>query len=72
MHIAGEMFKAMARSTWSRTVSREAPVVVDLLGDQVQVYFGRPAATENVRNGNLHALAVTTATRSQALPEIPP
>jgi tripartite-type tricarboxylate transporter receptor subunit TctC len=37
----------------------------------VQVLFGGPAAIENVRNGNLRALAVTTATRSQALPEIP-
>jgi tripartite-type tricarboxylate transporter receptor subunit TctC len=35
------------------------------------VYFGGPGAIENVRTGNLRALAVTTATRWQALPEIP-
>jgi tripartite-type tricarboxylate transporter receptor subunit TctC len=71
-HVAGEMFKAMARVNLVHVPYRgEAPVIADLLGDQVQVYFGGIGAIENVRTGNLRALAVTTATRSQALPEIP-
>jgi tripartite-type tricarboxylate transporter receptor subunit TctC len=42
-----------------------------LLGGQVQVMFGTvPSAIEYIRAGKLRALAVTTATRSQALPEV--
>jgi tripartite-type tricarboxylate transporter receptor subunit TctC len=73
-HLAGEMFKAMASVNMVHVPYRgDAPVVADLLGDQVQVYFGGTigGAVENVRTGKLRALAVTTATRSQALPEIP-
>jgi tripartite-type tricarboxylate transporter receptor subunit TctC len=71
-HVAGEMFKAMAGVNLVHVPYRgDAPAVADLLGDQVQVYFGGPGAIENARNGNLRALAVTTATRSQVLPEIP-
>jgi tripartite-type tricarboxylate transporter receptor subunit TctC len=71
-HVAGEMFKTMADVNLVHVPYRgEAPVIADLLGDQVQVYFGGVGAIENVRTGNLRALAVTTATRSQALPEIP-
>src|SRR5262249_49108634 len=44
----------------------------DLLGGQLQVYFGTlPASIEYVRAGNLRALAVTSAARSPALPDIP-
>jgi tripartite-type tricarboxylate transporter receptor subunit TctC len=45
---------------------------LDLLGGQVDVLFGGlPAAVEHIRAGRLRALAVTTATRSQALPDTP-
>jgi tripartite-type tricarboxylate transporter receptor subunit TctC len=48
------------------------PAVVDLLGGQVQVYFGSFAATiEQVRAGKLRALAVTGATRASVLPDVP-
>ena len=48
------------------------PALVDLLGGQVQVLFPTMSASiEYVRAGNLRALAVTTATRSEALPDIP-
>ncbi len=48
------------------------PAVVDLLAGQVQVYFGTFASTiEQVRSGKLRALAVTTATRAPALPDVP-
>jgi tripartite-type tricarboxylate transporter receptor subunit TctC len=50
----------------------EALALADLLGGQVQVVFGTlPASIELIRAGKLRALAVTTATRSQALPDIP-
>jgi tripartite-type tricarboxylate transporter receptor subunit TctC len=48
------------------------PGLVDLIGGQVQLSFATmPAAIEYVRTGKLRALAVTTAARTQALPEIP-
>ena len=49
-----------------------APALTDLLGGQVQVMFGTmPSSIEYIRAGKLRALAVTTATRSEALPDIP-
>jgi tripartite-type tricarboxylate transporter receptor subunit TctC len=49
-----------------------APMVTDLLGGQVQAAFDNlPASLEHIRAGKLRALAVTTATRSPALPDIP-
>jgi tripartite-type tricarboxylate transporter receptor subunit TctC len=49
-----------------------APSLTDLLGGQVQVSFATmPASIEFIRGGKLRALAVTTATRSPALPEVP-
>jgi len=48
------------------------PTLTDLLAGQVQVSFPTmPASIEHIRAGRLHALAVTTATRSDALPDIP-
>jgi tripartite-type tricarboxylate transporter receptor subunit TctC len=47
------------------------PALTDLLGGQVQVYFGPiPPSIEHIRSGKLRALAVTSARRSQALPDI--
>jgi tripartite-type tricarboxylate transporter receptor subunit TctC len=49
-----------------------APALADLLAGQVQVYFAPTAASiEYIRAGKLRALAVTTATRSEALPDLP-
>ena len=49
-----------------------APALTDLLGGQVQVKFGPLSASiEYIRTGKLRALAVTTATRSEVLPDIP-
>ena len=49
-----------------------APALTDLLGGQVQVMFDpMPSSIEHIRAGKLRALAVTTATRSEALPDIP-
>jgi tripartite-type tricarboxylate transporter receptor subunit TctC len=48
------------------------PVMTDLLGGQVQVLFGSTSLTiEQIRAGKLRPLAVTTATRSEALPDVP-
>jgi tripartite-type tricarboxylate transporter receptor subunit TctC len=50
----------------------DAPALTDLIGGQVQVMFGSiPPSVEHIRAGRLRALAVTNATRSQALPDIP-
>src|SRR5262249_32645689 len=49
-----------------------APALTDLLGRQVQVHFATPADTmEYIKTGKLLALAVTGATRAQALPDVP-
>jgi len=49
-----------------------APALNDLLGGQVQVTFApMPSSIEYIRAGKLRALAVTTATRSEVLPDVP-
>jgi tripartite-type tricarboxylate transporter receptor subunit TctC len=48
------------------------PALTDLLGGQVQLYFSTTTASiAYIRAGTLRALAVTTATRSEALPDVP-
>src|SRR5262245_56083715 len=72
-HVAGELFKMMTGVTLVHVPYRGAgPALVDLLGGQVQVLFATMSSSiEYVRGGRLRALAVTTATRSSALPDIP-
>src|SRR5262245_47702016 len=72
-HLYGELFKMMAGVDMVHVPYRSAgPVLTDLLGGQVQVYFASTVASiEYIRAGRLRALAVTTATRSDALPGIP-
>jgi tripartite-type tricarboxylate transporter receptor subunit TctC len=72
-HIAGELFKAMTGVNMIHVPYRGgAPATTDLLGGQVQVFFATfPVASEYIKVGKLRALAVTTATRSEALPDIP-
>jgi tripartite-type tricarboxylate transporter receptor subunit TctC len=72
-HLAGELFKTMAHVDMIHVPYRgAAPAVTDLLGGQVQVYFGSlPATIEHIRGGRLRALAATTATRFETLPDIP-
>jgi tripartite-type tricarboxylate transporter receptor subunit TctC len=72
-HIAGEMFKMMAGVDIVHVPYRGGgPAFNDLLGGQVQVYFPTTVGSiEYIRTGRLRALAVTTATRSDALPDIP-
>src|SRR5262245_29258206 len=72
-HVAGELFKMMAGVNIVHVPYRGgAAALTDLVGGQVQVMFPATAASiEYIRAGKLRALAVTTTTRSQALPEIP-
>jgi tripartite-type tricarboxylate transporter receptor subunit TctC len=72
-HIAGELFKFMAGVDMVHVPYKgSAPSITDLLGGQVQVDFDLvSAAIEHVRAGKLRALAVTTATRQQVLPDVP-
>ena len=72
-HVAGELFKMMAGVDMVHVPYRGGgPALTDLLGGQVQVMFDTTVASiEYIRAGKLRALAVTTATRSEALPDIP-
>jgi tripartite-type tricarboxylate transporter receptor subunit TctC len=72
-HVSGELFKGMAGVNVVHVPYRGAgPALVDLLAGQVQVGFpSLPSSIEYVRAGKLRALAVTSATRSDALPDIP-
>jgi tripartite-type tricarboxylate transporter receptor subunit TctC len=73
-HMAGELFKMMAGVNLVHVPYRgQGPAMTDLLGGQLQVIFATtPGTTEFVRTGKLNALAVTTATRAEALPDVPP
>jgi tripartite-type tricarboxylate transporter receptor subunit TctC len=72
-HVAGELFKMMAGIDMIHVPYRGGgPAITDLIAGQVQVYFATTVASlEYIRAGKLRALAVTTAARSEALPDIP-
>jgi tripartite-type tricarboxylate transporter receptor subunit TctC len=72
-HVAGELFKMMAGVDLVHVPYRGvAPALTDLLAGQVQVLFDTvPASLPHIRAGKLRALAVTTAARSEALPDVP-
>ena len=72
-HISGELFKMMTGVNLVHVPYRGGgPALVDLISGQVQVLFATmPSSIEYVRAGKLRALAVTTATRSSVLPDIP-
>jgi tripartite-type tricarboxylate transporter receptor subunit TctC len=72
-HVAFELFKMMTGVEMVHVAYRgAAPALIDLIGGQVQVMFETmPASIEYIRAGKLRPLAVTTATRSEVLPNIP-
>jgi tripartite-type tricarboxylate transporter receptor subunit TctC len=72
IHVAGELFKMLAGVEMRHVPYRgAAPALTDLLGGQVQVMFDiMPSSIGYIRGGILRAIAVTTATRSQALPDL--
>ena len=73
LHVIGELFKMMAGIDMVHVPYRGgAPAMIDLLGGRVQVMFDTiPQAIDYIRDGKLRALAVTTATRSEVLPNVP-
>ena len=72
-HMAGELFKFMTGIEMTHVAYRgSAPALTDLLGGRVQVYFAPISASlAYIRASKLRALAVTTAARAEALPDIP-
>jgi tripartite-type tricarboxylate transporter receptor subunit TctC len=72
-HVAGELFKMMAAVNTLHVPYRgSSPMLTDLLAGQVQAAVDNlPASIEHIRAGKLRALAVTTAHRSQTLPDVP-
>jgi len=72
-HLAGALFKTMTGADFLHVPYKGAPqAITDLLNGQVQVLFEPlPASIQHIKSGKLRALAVTTAARSEALPEVP-
>jgi tripartite-type tricarboxylate transporter receptor subunit TctC len=73
LYVFGELFKMMTGVNLVHVPYRgQGPALADLLAGQVQVFFvPTPASIEYIKAGRLRALAVTTAMRSEALPDIP-
>jgi tripartite-type tricarboxylate transporter receptor subunit TctC len=72
-HLAGELFKSMAKVNLTTVPYKgAAPAITDLLGGQIQVMFTTVASAASlIAGGQLRALAVTSAERSLAFPDIP-
>ena len=72
-HMAGELFKLMTGVNMLHVPYRgSAPALTDLIAGHIHVMFdAMPASLPNIRSGALRALAVTTSTRSRALPDLP-
>ncbi|AMN41822.1 Bug family tripartite tricarboxylate transporter substrate binding protein [Rhodoplanes sp. Z2-YC6860] len=72
-HLAGELFKVMTGIEAVHVPYRgNAPALTDLLAGQVQLGFeSMPSSVEYIRSGRMRALGLSTAKRSQALPDVP-
>jgi tripartite-type tricarboxylate transporter receptor subunit TctC len=72
-HISGEFFKMMAGVNLTHVPYRgSAPALTDMIGGQVHVMFDiLPSSLQYIRAGTLRALAVSSTTRSEVLPELP-
>jgi tripartite-type tricarboxylate transporter receptor subunit TctC len=73
IHLSGELFKAMAGVDMTHVPYKgSAPAITDLMGGQVQLMFDNlPSSLQQIKAGKLHAIAVTSAQRAPALPNIP-
>ncbi len=73
-HLYGELFKSMAGVDMTTVHYRgDGPAIPDLLGGQIQVMFGSVVSwSEQIKGGKVRALAVTSATRTKLLPDLPP
>jgi tripartite-type tricarboxylate transporter receptor subunit TctC len=71
-HLAGELFKRMSGVEMTHVPYRgDAPALSDTMAGRVDLQIGGPAMLEQVRGGQVRGLAVTTAKRSPAAPELP-
>jgi tripartite-type tricarboxylate transporter receptor subunit TctC len=72
-HLAAELFKSLAHVDMTHVAYKgSAPAITDLLGGQIQIIFSTvPSVAAYVRSGQLRALAVTSAQRSAAYPDLP-
>jgi tripartite-type tricarboxylate transporter receptor subunit TctC len=72
-HLTAELFRQMSKTDMVHVPYKGAgPVLVDLLGGQIQMFFGSgPSSGGHIRAGRLRGLAVTTEKRSPALPDLP-
>ncbi|MBP1181759.1 Bug family tripartite tricarboxylate transporter substrate binding protein [Methylobacterium sp. PvR107] len=73
LHMSGELFKAMTGAPMVHVPYRGAgPAIIDMIAGHADVIFDNlPSSIGHVRGGTLRALAVTTAERSPALPDVP-
>src|SRR6187401_1826353 len=73
IHLSGELFKMMTGIKITHVPYKgSAPMLTDLLGGQVQITFDNlPSSIQHIKAGKLRALAVTTAKRSEELPDVP-
>jgi tripartite-type tricarboxylate transporter receptor subunit TctC len=73
IHLSGELFKTMAGVDMTHVPYKgSAPAITDLIGGQVQVMFDNlPSSLQHIKAGKLRAIAVTSAKRAPALPDVP-
>jgi tripartite-type tricarboxylate transporter receptor subunit TctC len=73
VHLSGELFKSMTGTDLTHVPYRgSAPALTDLIAGTVHVMFANmPSSIAHIQGGKLRALAVTTAKRSDALPDVP-
>jgi tripartite-type tricarboxylate transporter receptor subunit TctC len=72
-HLSGELFKTMTGCTMQHVPYKGAgPVLTDLIGGQVQVFFDNlPSSAPHIKGGTIRALAMTSAAREPSMPEVP-
>jgi tripartite-type tricarboxylate transporter receptor subunit TctC len=72
-HLAAEFFRQMSKTDMVHVPYKSAgPALIDLLGGQIQIFFGSgPSTGSHIRAGRLRGIAVTTGQRSPAMPELP-
>jgi len=72
-HLAAELFRQMSKTELVHVPYKGAgPALTDLLGGQIQIFFGSgPSTAAHIRAGRLRGLAVTTAQRSPVMPDLP-
>jgi tripartite-type tricarboxylate transporter receptor subunit TctC len=73
LHLAGELFKALAKVDITHVPYKgSGPALTDLIGGRVQMMFANmPGTMQHVQAGRIRAIAVTDATRSAAVPDLP-